>query len=213
METHHLETPRTARYHTRGDPERCSEVWFLLHGYGQTAADMLASCAPLASDGRLLVAPEALSRFYLRGGAGPVGASWMTRDDREREIRDTLRWLDGLAAHLARLHGARRTTALGFSQGAAAAWRWALLGTARIERIVAWGGALPADVDLEQHRQRLEPLRVEIVRGAGDAAYDLAALERDLARLAELGRSVDALGFDGGHRLDDVVLADLGRGA
>lgn len=209
METHHLQTPRTARYHTLGDPARCRERWFLLHGYGQTAAAMLDASAALAGEPRLLIAPEALSRFYLRGGTGPIGASWMTREERELEIGDTLRWLDGLAAHLELLHGARPTTVLGFSQGAAAAWRWTLLGASRIDGLVAWGGALPSDVDLARQRARLERLRIQLVRGAGDATYDTTAFERDRTRLAELGLSSEALGFDGGHRLDDGVLREL----
>src|SRR5262245_46141897 len=197
METHHLETPRTARYHTLGDAAAGEETWFLLHGYSQSAADMLSASSALASSARFLVAPEGLSRFYLRGGAGPVGASWMTREDREHEIEDCMRWLDGLASHLRAQHGPRRTVALGFSQGAAAAWRWALLGSSKLERLIAWGGALPSDLDLARHIERLRALQVHIVRGANDATFDAQALERDRERLAGLGVSVETHGFQG----------------
>jgi predicted esterase len=210
METHHLETPRTARYHTLGDAQRSSEVWYLLHGYGQSAADMLSASSALASEGRLLVAPEGLSRFYLRGGTGPVGASWMTREDREHEIRDCMRWLDGLAEHLCTLHGARRTVVLGFSQGAAAAWRWALLGNSKLERLIAWGGALPEDLDLVPRLERLSALQIELVRGVRDETYGERALERDRERLLHLELSVKSHAFDGGHRLDTELLRQLG---
>jgi predicted esterase len=209
MDTHHLETLRTARYHTLGDAGRSAEIWFLLHGYGQSAADMLNASSALAGDDRLLVAPEGLSRFYQRGGTGPVGASWMTREDREHEIRDCMRWLDGLAAHLRNLHGARRTVVLGFSQGAAAAWRWALLGSSKLERLIAWGGALPSDLDVGRHADRLRALQIHIVRGASDATYDAQTLERDREHLAGIGVVVDMPGFQGGHRLDDALLRQL----
>src|SRR3989442_12895857 len=53
--------------------------------------------------GRLLVAPEGLSRFYVREMSEPVadrkvGASWMTREDRLQGIPDYVRYLDAVDA-------------------------------------------------------------------------------------------------------------------
>jgi predicted esterase len=209
MDTHHLETPRTARYHTLGDPSRCCEVWFLLHGYGQRADDLLALCEPLLCDGRLLVAPEGLSRFYLRGVRGDVGASWMTRDDRELEIRDYLRWLDTLAAHLPPAGSERRSCVMGFSQGAATAWRWVLAGHTHVDRLVQWGGGIPPDADLAAHRPRLERMRIHLVRGESDAVWDEGAFADDCKRLADHAIAHDCHPYAGGHKVDGAVLRHL----
>lgn len=145
-----LEVPRTARYHVLGagsDPVR--EAWFLLHGYGQLAGPFLDSLAPLARPGRILVAPEALSRFYLRRGTGEVGATWMTKEERASEIQDNVRYLDLVAEELHTAHpGLRALQALGFSQGGATAARWALLGSAALARVTLWGCAFPPDLEL-----------------------------------------------------------------
>ncbi|NIP78275.1 MAG: phospholipase, partial [Gemmatimonadetes bacterium] len=84
------------------------EVWFVLHGYGQLAERFVRrfDALPGVRDGmRAVVAPEALSRFYVEeevtGPHGPesrVGATWMTRADREHEIRDYVEYLDRVAA-------------------------------------------------------------------------------------------------------------------
>src|SRR5512141_1921982 len=101
-----MRVPRTARYWTDGDTGSARDVWFILHGYGQLAADLLAAAAPLAGDGRLVVAPEALSRFYATAATGGshaqagVGASWMTREDRDHEIEDYIGYLDALASRV-----------------------------------------------------------------------------------------------------------------
>ena len=77
-----------------------SELWVLLHGYRQLAPRFLRHMRALHAPHRLLVAPEGLSRFYLEGrpgphrGGDPVGASWMTREDREAEILDYVEYLD-----------------------------------------------------------------------------------------------------------------------
>ena len=208
METHRLQTARTGRYHTLGDAVRASEVWFLLHGYGQSAADLLASCAALAAPARLLVAPEALSRFYLRGGTGPIGASWMTREEREHEIADTLGWLDRVASALEGPQ-VRARCALGFSQGAAAACRWAALGAARIERLVLWGGGVPPDLDLARARERLRSMRLHLVRGLQDSLFDAERLADTSRRLAEHAIAHDCHPFEGVHEVDGGVLRHL----
>src|ERR671913_1620 len=93
---HALVVPRTARYYTLGPTHGFPrELWIVCHGYGQLASRFVSQFAALDDGTRLIVAPEALSRFYLdpipkrRNEASPrVGASWMTREDRESEIAD-----------------------------------------------------------------------------------------------------------------------------
>ena len=94
---HHIETTRTARYYSLGSTEgSVKELWFVLHGYGQRAEEFIKNFLPIVHEDILIIAPEALSRFYTRGFAGDVGASWMTREDRMHEIGDHIRYLDNL---------------------------------------------------------------------------------------------------------------------
>jgi predicted esterase len=208
MQTHRIETARTARFLTHGDEPSAREVWHLLHGYGQLAREFLVSCEALAA-GRLLVAPGALSRFYLRGGQGRIGASWMTAEDREDEIVDYVRFLDAVAAQVPSGPEGRPTCVLGFSQGAHSACRWATSGATRISRLVLWGGGVPEDVDLARHRGRLGRMRLTLVRGSSDEAYDAGALARDCARLEQHGVPFETLAFEGAHELDDSALRAL----
>src|SRR5512140_2894757 len=91
---HAIAVPRTARYYTLGPTHGFPrELWFVCHGYGQLGARFVEQFASLDDGTRLIVAPEALSRFYLdsiperRNQQSPrVGASWMTREDRLAEI-------------------------------------------------------------------------------------------------------------------------------
>src|SRR5688500_12897738 len=95
MNEHRIVVGRTARYltlGTHGDSTR--EIWIALHGYAQSAEHFLRSFRSLDDGTRLIVAPEALSRFYIDGTSGHVGASWMTRVDREHEIADYVTYLE-----------------------------------------------------------------------------------------------------------------------
>ena len=208
--SHPLRVSRTARVEVSGDPRTARETWLVVHGYAQLAGEMLAACKALEGQERVLVAPEALSRFYRRGSSGPIGASWMTRERREDEIADYVEYLDEVVRWSERELGApTRRVALGFSQGAATVWRWAALGTTRLERLVSFGGGVPPDVDLAQAKAKLETTRIEFVRGRSDAYHTAEWLERDRARLVGAGLACTTLEFDGGHELLPEVLAGL----
>jgi predicted esterase len=207
---HHREISvhRTARYALSAIPDaETAEVWFACHGYGQLASRFLEYLASVTTPGRVLVAPEGLSRFYLDGGTARVGASWMTREDREAEIRDYTGFLDAVRGEV--LHGlplAPRTTIFGFSQGTATAFRWAVQGTQPPERLILWGGGVPGDHETERTRTVLSRTKVSLVTGSRDEYTSPSVLEHDARMLRSLGLDVDVRVFDGGHAIHRETL-------
>jgi len=210
---HHVTVERTARYCTLGEPsDRLREVWFVCHGYGQLAHYFIRHFAPLDDGTRLIVAPEALSRFYLAGGtvadhaASRVGASWMTREDREAEINDYVDLLDAVHDRVfEQIDRATVTvTVLGFSQGTATVTRWVAHGRVRADHLIVWAGALPHDDSVTS--PAVQRIRLTSVVGTDDAfaADTTVVAERD--RLAKLGLAPTEVRFDGGHRIDAPTL-------
>ena len=217
---HQLSVPRTARYATLGPVDGpVDEVWFVFHGYGQLAHDFLTPFQVLDDGSRLIVAPEGLSRFYVdspetRGLAQhAVGASWMTSDERASEIDDYVRYIDSLYLSVfERLDHTRVTVhLLGFSQGAATAARWAVLGTGRVDRLILWAGLLPPDLDVERTRMRLGSVPVVVVFGKGDPYVTDAAVSEQETEWQRLGLEPDVITFDGAHRLSKAVLSSLAQ--
>jgi predicted esterase len=218
MREHHIPVTRTARYYTLGrEQARASQLWLVCHGYGQLASAFIRQFEVLGSDDILVVAPEALNRFYLDNPERPhnasdrIGATWMTREDRLTEIDDYVRYLDALLAHV--LGGTDRSRltvrVLGFSQGAATAARWVAFGTAAIDELILWGSFLPTDVDLSAARARLPSMRLTLVTGTRDKFASTQAAAEHERRLTSEGISCRSLVFEGGHRLDDETLRSL----
>ena len=215
MDEHHLSVPRSARYFTIGaDPRTAREVWFVLHGYGQLAGRFLRHFAPLADGQRTVVAPEALSRFYLQGDArDKVGASWMTREDRLTEIDDYVRYLDVVFSAVTHERPAPGGIhVLGFSQGTATASRWLVYGRAHADRLILWGGEVPPDLDLVRARERWDGTTVLFVAGSGDPFITPKVLARDEQRLQESGIEYRVERFEGGHEIRAEVLARIADG-
>ena len=209
MKEHAFQTSRTARYFTLGSLADAAELWFVCHGYGHLAARFLERFRPVESDRRCIVAPEGLSRFYLtdKPGERRVGASWMTREDRLHEIDDYVRYLDALYATVA-LRTAR-VTALGFSQGTATVFRWLALGSARIDRVIVWGGEVPPDLDLAAAGERLKATQLTFVYGTRDEFFTPKIVAATESRLKAHDIRYELIAFDGGHEIHEPTLRSL----
>jgi len=209
---HTIEVPRTARYYEMGSAVG-ADLWIVLHGFGQLAGDFIEYFAELNDGSRIIVAPEALSRYYTASLAvpsaeRPVGATWMTREDRESEISDYVEYLDALCDEIASSRSVP-VNVLGFSQGAATATRWLTNGRSRIERLVLWGGITPPETDLVHAGPRLRDARVTLVFGTRDhyISDEIVATERN--RLETAGIGCEVIRFDGGHVISRSVFPRL----
>lgn len=213
----HIPVTRSARYALWGEPgPEVRELWIVLHGYRQLAERFGRRFASLAGPRRLVVAPEALNRFYLDdapGRHGPesrVGATWMTREDRQTEIRDYVAYLDRLHAHVARsLPGGVRTVGLGFSQGCHTLARWAALGEIDFHALVFWGEVLPPDLELAAAGRGFGRARVVSVQGREDHHLTPELLARQEAQFADMGVPFRTHWHPGGHRLPEEFLPEV----
>ncbi|MSR06521.1 MAG: phospholipase [Gemmatimonadetes bacterium] len=221
IEQHHLSVSRTARYYTIGKlGEGIRDVWFVCHGYAQLAGAFARRFETLAAPRRLVVAPEALSRFYLGDHvrpAGPdakIGASWMTREDRDIDIRDYVDYLDTLYDHVfrrARREGAR-VHVLGFSQGTATVSRWVVQGRARVDRLVLWGGPFAPEADFTASHDRLARIELVLVIGSEDHYVTPKVRAAEEQRLHDAGLSFRVVEYAGGHEIDPGALGALAGG-
>src|SRR6476469_2198875 len=220
--SHSIVVPRTARYYTLGPTHGFPrELWFVCHGYGQLAKRFLRQFAPLDDGTRLIVAPEALSRFYLdpipmrRHDPSPrIGASWMTREDRESEIADYVAYLERLANEIRHpLAGAApRLVVLGFSQGTATVSRWLAASEMRVDHLVLWGGAIPPELDLAAWAARLHGAAITLVAGEQDELTTPAAVTSEAERLSAAGVAFTLQRYSGGHVIDSAALLRLAEG-
>jgi predicted esterase len=219
---HSLVVRRTARYYTIGPTHGFPrELWVVCHGYGQLAHRFLRQFAPLDDGTRLIVAPEALSRFYLdpveqrRGQAAPrIGASWMTREHREAEIADYVDYLEQLTTEVRhQLTGAGpRIIVLGFSQGTATVCRWLAASALRAEQIVLWSGGIPPELDVAAWSARLHGAELSLVAGDDDDVVPAASVAAEGERLSAAGVAFTLHHHPRGHAIEPDALMRLAEG-
>jgi predicted esterase len=219
FEERHLKVPKSARYATMGSWDGdLSEVWFVCHGQGQLAARFLSRFLPIERDDRLFIAPEALSRYYLSAhvtgphqAGTPVGATWMTSEDRESEIEDYVSYLDLLHDEVFSVVDRAKVKlwVLGFSQGVATAARWVVRGKVEPDRFILCAGVLPAELSAADAARLVKRSPLTIAFGTMDEFANPELVFAQKGRLEELGVSNRLIRFEGGHEITAELLVRL----
>lgn len=186
------------------------------HGYAQTADDMMVELQQIPGAERWTkVSVQALHPFYIRGDSKVV-ANWMTRQDRELAIADNIAYVQTAIAQVLQStehsteHESTQHPALvcvGFSQGAAMAYRAALHSPHPVTGIVALGGDIPPE--LKDDASLTWP---PVLVGVGDREewYVGEKLDNDLAFLKTRGIQHQVVRFDGGHEWTDTFRSAVG---
>ena len=185
QQSKHIETTRTARYFTLGNVNNETKgLWMVLHGYAQNGADFINQFAPLANDGNYIVSVEALSRFYAKGFYGNVAASWMTREDREADIKDNTEYLWRVyEKEFLPYAETKQIHLLGFSQGATTLSRFVSFKLPALHHLWICAGDVPDDMNWNNFKTSTDKATLHIMLGKQDpliAADKVAALQQTL---------------------------------
>ncbi|GAA5026780.1 esterase [Marivirga lumbricoides] len=196
-----------ASYHQSGPiTENTKELWFVLHGYGQLPQYFLRKFDSIASSERVIIAPGGLSRFYLEGFSGRVGSTWMTKEEREVDIRNYVSYLHAVLEDVYFGDSTCKITLLGFSQGAATVCRWVQQFRINFHRLILWSGAFPHDMEIPAIKRKLEGKEIWMVRGDEDTFINEEKQKEQQKIIDELGVEVEHKLFKGGHDIDEPTL-------
>lgn len=178
------------------------------HGYGENAERHLQELRRIPGASRfVLCAIQALHPFYNK--TGEVIACWMTRLDREQAIQDNVRYVASVVARIKQdLPVSERLVYLGFSQGAAMAYRAAAAAGHPCQGLIVLGGDVPPELE-QQDLSGFPP--VLLGRGSSEEWYDAAKMEHDVELLRARKVDVRPVIFQGGHEWTDEFRAAAGE--
>ena len=208
-----LPVPRTAHYYTLGSLHADTQaVWLVCHGYGQLAQYFIRKFAVLNDGQQLIIAPEGLSKFYLQGFTGRVGASWMTKEDRLDEIADNNRYLDLLVRGIMQQVPVEvKIKVLGFSQGTATVCRWLAESKLAVDQLFLWAGTFPKDITFPFPNTQLTQTPVTLIYGKDDPLITPDKIQSQKELLLNMGITPEIVTFAGEHDLDAATLLTLSK--
>ena len=196
--SHFLTVGKTAKYEILGEIDKAEILIFALHGYGQLVQYFIKNFYQI--DGKIaVIAPEGLHRFYLSGSSGRVGASWMTKEERETDITDNLNYLNSLY-NLLNVEN-KKTILFGFSQGGATAARWYAESPQLFHHLIMWATVFPPDIELQIKKSHYQNF---FVLGDNDIYFNDLEAEKTITFYEEIG--VNCIRFRGDHSIDSDTL-------
>ncbi len=211
---HHITISKTARYYTLGTlSKKTKTIWFVCHGFAQLANEFIKEFQPLLDEETLIVAPEALSRFYVKGFFGQVGATWMTKEDRLNEINDYVNYLDDLRKKIIEeTIGNAKVQILGFSQGTSTVSRWVTYKNPEFDCLWLCAGNIPDDIDSDRFRSMAQQHQVQMIIGYDDPFIQEKDRQAAQKRILDNDWNVTIHSFSGAHVLNFDLIKSLSAG-
>lgn len=204
---HLITHPKTFRYFTKGNKDEADYLFYVLHGYGQLAEFFIQKFNFLSSN-YYVVAPEGMHRFYLNGTSGRVGASWMTKEERETDISDNISWLNELDKQIQLEKQFKKVILLGFSQGGPTAIRWMIDKKLKLDSLIIWASVFPPDLNLNTETGDSPfGLFSTFVIGNKDENFNNEEQTNLLEFYHQKGFTNKS--FDGNHTINQAVLEEI----
>ncbi|MFK7000225.1 alpha/beta hydrolase [Flavobacterium oreochromis] len=203
MEERLIPIKKTARIIIAGNHQAKIAV-VVLHGYGEMSNTFLKN---IQIDSKIFwLAPEALNRFYLEGFSGKVGASWMTKELRNTDIKDNLDYLEEVWSEFKLKEKFEKVILLGFSQGGATAIRFAYQFFNKIDGLIVWASDFPNELE-SVFNDKTSHLKKIFVIGNNDPFFKSERQEKLKKELSNQGFKI--ISYCGKHSIDHLVLNEI----
>ncbi len=201
MKKNYLKVSKTARFFTLGTLSPATKtIWFVFHGYAQTADNFLESLHSLANPHTFIIAPEGLSRFYWKDFSSKPVATWMTKLERLSDIQDNQAYLDQLYQSFQFDISRLSFNYLGFSQGTATMSRWISKDKIKADKIVFYAGKSAHDIDLSKSNN-FKNAKIQFIYGQNDRFITEDNVQKIILHFKMNGLNLHVHKFDGKHKI------------
>jgi predicted esterase len=166
-QTKHVSYQTTNTYSTLNSiTNDTKNIWIACHGIGFLSKFFITYFENLDPKLNYIIAPQAPSKYYQTKAYKYVGASWLTKENRELETENVLNYLDALLK-LEKLPTDKNITLFGFSQGVSIVTRWMAQRKVACDHLVIHSGSIPIEFDSKSF-DYLPNLRTSIIYGTED---------------------------------------------
>lgn len=190
--------------------QRTKTIWVIYHGYGQLAEEFAESFSSIDPEKNVLIFPQGLSKFYLKGVDKQIGSNWMTAHDRELDISNYLGYLDQLYTHEIKPYiKDAKLYVLGFSQGGHTASRWIQHAKVRYHKLILWGSSLVHEINTTHVKESFSSGENITIVGDQDRFVSQERLAKLENRYAKIGFKHKLIEYQGGHDIYPEILKKI----
>ncbi len=187
---------------------KTKNVWFVFHGIGYLSRYFLKYFKHLDPEENYIIAPQAQSKYYLNGEYRHVGASWLTRENLDESIENTMNYLDAVyeAENLSEVDN---LNILGYSQGVSVATRFVARRKIHCNNLIMHSGKIPSELKSEDFAF-LKDTHFSFIYGAKDEYLKPDLIEEERKRLQQIfPKHLQILEFNGGHEVNIQLISQF----
>lgn len=200
----------TNTYETLNDfTDKTKNVWIVFHGIGYLSKYFLKYFDELNPEDNYIIAPQAPSKYYLNNSYKHVGASWLTKENTQPELKNNLNYLDAILEAESML-STHNLIIFGFSQGVSMATRWVAQRKIICKQLVLYAGGIPNELNENDFAHLDANTQISIIIGNQDEylTKERLSIEREKSRTIFNGRAKEHI-FDGGHIVKKELINSL----
>ncbi|HLW15043.1 MAG TPA: hypothetical protein VKX30_06060 [Flavobacteriaceae bacterium] len=134
-------------YHTLNKlTDKTQNIWIVFHGMGYLSRYFIRYFRTLDAKTNYIIAPQAPSKYYQDSTFKHVGASWLTRENRELETDNVLAFVQSVWENEIQSAPSCRVFVLGYSQGVSIATRWVAKYKIDCQHLILHSGGIPEEL-------------------------------------------------------------------
>lgn len=210
---HHIDFTLKAPYQTLNTLNPNTKyIWIVCHGYGQLAEHFIKRFDVLDPIENFIIAPQGLSKFYLPENYRKVGASWMTKNDRETDMLNQRSYFNAIIEHelKGQDHESCQYVLMGFSQGVSMVSRFAAFAKINFRHLILWAGGFPPELTPENFEHISSHAELHVVLGTSDQYFNEENYKQEITKMHDaIGLEPNIQLFDGRHEVKREVLKSL----
>jgi len=203
---HTVEIKRKAHYYTQKPAKEPRSILYVLHGYGQLAEEFIKEFHFLRESSTIVVAPEAISKFYNK--ERKAVANWMTSHERIDEIDDYINFLNSVHEEIRSQHEKLPIAVLGFSQGVSTAFRWMCESKLDVDVVFTCSGTIPPELTLSDFSS-LKETPCYYYFGNRDKLLLPEKALKQIELLRNVGLNITQCEYEGRHEISEITAKDI----
>ena len=190
--------------------QKTKNVWLVFHGIGYLSRYFVKYFNRLDAEENYIIVPQAPSKYYLKNEYKYVGASWLTKENTQTEIKNVLNYIDAVLK-AENLPEDINLMVFGFSQGVSVATRWLASKKANCKLVALYAGSIPNELTVKDFDfLDFDATVIKIIYGDQDEYLTPDRLKGEKIKIDKLFHgNAETITFKGGHEVKPEIIEDL----
>lgn len=189
---------------------KTKNVWLVFHGIGYLSRYFVKYFNGLDAEEDYIIVPQAPSKYYLKNEYKYVGASWLTKENTQTEIKNVLNYIDAVL-EAEEIPENVNLMLFGFSQGVSVATRWLASKKANCKLVALYAGGIPNELTAKDFEfLDFDSTDIKIIYGDQDQYLTPDRLKSEKVKIDKLFKGyAETITFKGGHEVKPEIIEGL----